>query len=146
MQLVFTTSDTFVGKAICYLTGEEMTHVAIYHNKMFLHSALDGVRIDNRKEFTSQRKILATVDVDSSRTLEEIHEEYGHYRYDYKALLWLGARYFAKKHLKLPFPKVNLWNITGMFTCTEFVTQALDGQADSLITPEQLYRRIKNNG
>ncbi len=144
IQVVFTTSDTFVGRAIKYLTGEEMTHVGLYQNKKFLHSSLAGVEIATRKEFTAVREIVGTVDVKTDKSLEEIAAKFGSRGYDYKALVWLGARYFLKKFCGIDIPKVNLWNITGMYTCTELVTEILDGEADSLITPYQLYERLNN--
>jgi hypothetical protein len=65
--------------------------------------------------------------------------------YDYTGLLYLGLRYYAKRYLGVSLPKVNLWQISGMFTCTEFVTKVLSGKEDSLITPYQLFLLLGGN-
>lgn len=151
LQIIFTSSDNFVGRAIKYLTGEPYTHVALRLGDEVLHSSLKGVETTTWTEFKSTRKVEASLFVNPQPTepsarFASIFAEYEGSGYDYRALLWLGARYAFKKYLGISIPKVNLWGITGMYTCTEFVTDVLDGEEDSLITPYQLYKRLSSNG
>jgi hypothetical protein len=58
--------------------------------------------------------------------------------YDFGALFYLGLRSL------FPFlPKANLWQTTGMFLCTEWITEVVDGKENSMITPHQLYLKLK---
>lgn len=151
LQIVFTSSDNFVGRAIKYLTGEPYTHVALRLGQEVLHSSFKGVECISFDEFKKIRTIEATLFVSPQPpspkpSFDGVEAEYSGKPYDYKALAWLAARYWMKKFFGINLPKVNLWNVSGMYTCTEFVTEALGGEADSLITPYQLYERLKNNG
>ena len=64
--------------------------------------------------------------------------KYGARFYDVLGFLYLGLR------LLFPWllPKKNLWQVTGMFMCTEFLTEFTHGQELSLITPDQLYYKL----
>lgn len=149
LQIVFTSSDTFVGRAIKFITGEPYTHVALRLGDKVLHSFFKGVERISFDEFKKIRKIEASVFVNPQPptpkiAFDSVEAEYSGKGYDYKALAWLAARYWLKKTLGLSISKVNFWNITGMYTCTEFVTEVVDGKADSLITPYKLYERLSN--
>jgi len=143
-QLVFTTRDTFVSKAIRYITEEPVSHVAIRCNNIVVHSTgKGGVEETTWDEFQERYTMVSQAEVQANKQqVRGVVEQYKNARYDYPALLWLGARYLMKKYLRINIPKVNLWQITGMFTCTEFVTKVIDGEEDSLITPYQLYKRL----
>jgi len=57
--------------------------------------------------------------------------------YDYGAFLYIGLKCL------LPFlPKINLWQTTGMFLCTEWVQEVLGREIDSMITPYKLYELL----
>lgn len=58
--------------------------------------------------------------------------------YDFGALFYLALR------VLFPWlPKKNLWQTSGMFLCTEWVTEVLEGEEDSMITPYKLFLRLK---
>lgn len=66
-------------------------------------------------------------------------EKYLGNKYDYLSLLWCGIMYLIPNICK---NRDNQWQNHKDFTCTEFVTEALYGTADSLITPGQLYMKL----
>ena len=146
MKLVFTISNSFVSRAITYLTEEPVSHVAIELDSVVVHSSLWGPEIVTKENFYSKRHLIHTIDLpqelDAIRVLAHI-TKYDNRLYDYTGLLYLGLRYFAKKYLKLDLPKVNLWQISGMYTCTEFASELVWGYEDSLITPHKLYLKLK---
>lgn len=63
--------------------------------------------------------------------------------YDIGALLFIGLSLLARRFLKIPLPKSNLWNTSGAFICTEWVEKALKDwnyQDDiSMYTPQKIY-------
>jgi hypothetical protein len=142
MEILFTKSNTFLSRAICYLTKEKVSHVALQEGKFVFHSSLCGVEIITLENFTTAREILGHIEVDNFsydnllRFLSKPH------RYDFLALAYLAVRYAAKKWLRISIPKANLWGITGMYTCTEFVSDVIWSSEDSLITPGRLYEKF----
>lgn len=75
-------------------------------------------------------------------TQKELDENYGK-PYDYLSLLFLGIRYTLLKILPSKFvPKRNLWQLSGMFMCTELVTEVITKERDSMITPYKLYLKL----
>jgi hypothetical protein len=146
MKILFTAGDTFVGRAIRYLTKEPMSHVAIEAGEFVAHSTIFGVEIVTTNYFKTRFQVVDAVEVqDDMNKLLAVLTKRSHSFYDYGCLLYLGVRYSLKRWLKVSIPKANLWATSGMFTCTEFVTEVLDGKQDSLITPYGLYERLKNH-
>lgn len=152
IYLLFTTSDKPMARLIRWATGECCSHVAILRTDdsyldMVIHANWKGVNIQPYEEFLKENTVIHTLEIPTSpennvRLLELIHAEHGKC-YDIGALLFCGVVLFLRKALGLrQWPKVNLWQSSGMYLCTEFVTEYLYGSADSLITPHQLYERI----
>jgi hypothetical protein len=143
VRILFTTTDKFASRAIRYLTGEDCSHVAIQVGSIVIESSFTGVRLRTFSDFAAHNKIVHTVvTLASWKVVLRRYVAYQYRSYDFLGLIHLGLRYLCKKYFMLELPKVNLWAVSGMFTCTEFVTQLLDGHEDSLITPKQLYLRI----
>ena len=78
--------------------------------------------------------------------LGRLLEKYEFSLYDFGALFFLGFSFAARKYLKLPLPKSNLWQATGMFLCTEWGSEFIEGEQDSMITPYKLYQKLKSTG
>jgi hypothetical protein len=147
IQVVFTTSDTFISRAIRYITEEPVSHVALRCGDEVLHSTgkKGGVELTTWAKFCEIYDVqFQTITEGSRKKMHAVAEKHKDASYDYFGLAWLGIRYFFKKFIRINIPKVNLWQLTGMFTCTEFVTKIIDGKEDSLITPYQLYERLNN--
>jgi hypothetical protein len=153
MRLVFTSSSSIVSKAIMFLTGERASHVALELEEAVIHSSLYGPEVITKDQFYSKRTLVYALNLptslDSTKAIVHI-AKYDKRLYDYRGLLYLGVRYATKKYLGISLPKVNLWQITGMYTCTEFVSELVLGYEDSLITPYKLYlklrRELRRNG
>lgn len=149
LQIVFVKSQTPVGKAISFLTEEPITHVALRLGDHVIHSALTGVEQISWADFKKRYIIIESLIIPNQPEnpqgkFIEISEKYEHTLYDYGCLTWLAVRYTLKKWFGIPIPKVNLWAVSGMVTCVEFVTKAgLNQHEDSLLTPYGLYLRLK---
>ena len=92
--------------------------------------------MDTPEEFHGE--IVYSLDVPDhpERILDGIARK-RHALYDFGAMFYLGLRCL------LPWlPKKNLWQCTGMDMCTEWATDILDGEPDSMITPYQLYQKL----
>ena len=141
MEILFTTTTSVLSNLIRRITKEPVSHCAIKIGEFVVHSNLLGVRIDPYSKFIKKSKVVFQLSATTNnglvhKTLEKYHGR----PYDFFALLFLGLRYIFPKLM----PKQNLWETTGMFICTEFITQVVDGKEDHLITPYQLYLKLLN--
>ncbi len=145
MIILLTTSKYPTSWLIRKLTGEDCSHCAVYlpEEDMVLHVNFLGFRGERLGNFRKHNEIKHQVVLANSEAVNTIDltEKYGHVRYDFKALLYSGFRILFKM-VGIRLPKVNLWQTTGMFLCTEFVTDLIDKKEDSLITPHQLYNKL----
>lgn len=144
MQILFTTSDKPLARLICWATGEDVSHCAIQWDNLVIHSNWKGVNIIFLEEFLVENTIIHSVPIeeDYTKITNCIVNSIGSL-YDMGALLFDAIVLFSRKALNLDWPKINLWQSSGMYLCTEFVTEYLYGKQDSLVTPGQLYERIK---
>ncbi len=152
MYLLFTTSDKLLAKVIRWATGEKCSHVAIlvrdiYFGDYVIHSNWKGVTIEPFSSFLKENRIIHQLRIpntwDNAEKIANLREgKYGSC-YDFGALLFFGIVLFCRRLLGLrKWPKQNLWQSTGMYLCTELVTEFIDKKEDSLITPEQLYSKL----
>lgn len=152
MYLLFTTSQKPMARLIRWATGECCSHVAILvtdpsQEDYVVHSNIHGVNVLPLNTFLNESTILHKVELPNTwdnqeRLLEILTSNKGN-AYDIGALLFCGIMLFCREGLGLKWlPKQNLWQSSGMFMCTELVTEFIDGKADSLITPHQLFVRL----
>lgn len=148
---VFFTKSSAIGSwMIRELTGEDCSHCAVYlpaENTVY-HSSFGGVQKLSLEEFEKSHIIvhrLVTSLLPSAETLikSRLEERLGS-DYDYGAFFYVGVRLLFKK-IGILLPRVNLWQSTGLYLCTEFVSDALLSGEDSLITPFKLYEELKND-
>jgi hypothetical protein len=144
MFILFTTSKYPTSWLIRKITGEDCSHCAIQIGKQVIHCNFLGVQKEKYEDFIKKNQVKHSMfyagTMVENLTADGFFDRYKSAKYDFFALIYLGLRYL------LPFmPKVNLWQTTGMFMCTEFITEVLEGKENSLLTPHQLYIRLKNN-
>lgn len=138
MQVLFTRSNSILSRVIRRVTGEPVSHCAISCGGWIVHANLLGVHVELPQTFTTHSQIVYSVDVpyDQDKLMATL-AKYDQRPYDFGALLYLGIRFV------LPWlPAKNLWQTTGMFLCTEWVTEFLFGGEDHTITPYKLYLRL----
>ena len=145
MEILFTTSDKPMSKLIRWATGECCSHTAIRLGDLVIHSDSHGVNGVHIDDFLEENRIIhvVTYNMPATEVLSKMDSLKDHW-YDVGALLFCGVMLFCRKALGLrKWPKQNLWQASGMYMCTEFVTEVINNEADALITPHQLYERIK---
>lgn len=140
MKIIFTKSNYIASKIIRNVTKEDVSHVAIQNAGFVIHSNFTGCRIDVIQDFLQHSDIVHSVEIPYNREL--LHSALqlvgSHKSYDFGGMFYLWLRAY------LPFlPKKNLWQSSSMYLCTEFLTEVLYGKQDSMITPYQLYLKLK---
>jgi hypothetical protein len=145
MKLIFTRSNSFLSRMIRFLTGEPVSHVAFVVDDFIIHSTLFGPEIRTLQWAEAHYEVLFEKPVpESSRArILSVMTNYDSHSYDFTGLLYLGIRYAMKKYLRLSLPKANLWQVSGMLTCVEFATVAVDAHEESMLTPFGLCARLK---
>lgn len=142
IEVLFTRSELIGSKWIRELTGEDVSHCAILYFDKVIHSSYYGVKRVSYDEFSRHNDIVYRVELPiAPKTIIETYEKLKNKPYDYGALLFLGLRYIAMRcGIKMDYR--NLWQDSGCFICSEFVSRAIIGEADSMITPYQLYEKL----
>ena len=142
MKIIFTRSDKKFSKMIIDITEEPVSHCAILiDNAWVIHSNLLGVHVEHISTFTKASHILYSVDV-PDMPVDKILSNCSYGTYDYGAFIFLGGSLLLRKYFKNIMPKQNLWQTTGMFLCTEWITKNLADKEDGMITPYQLYLKL----
>lgn len=144
MHVLFTKGNNIFSRVIRWALRSDISHVAILKDGLVYHSNLKGVHIQPLDRFIDKAKIVKTIpySIEQGRLLEVISQEWGK-PYDCVAFWWLGIRaIFSRAGIKLP--KADVRQITGMYICTELVTQVLIGEERQL-TPDQLYDMLNKD-
>jgi hypothetical protein len=144
MNILFTRGNNPVSSMIMGLTKEPVSHVAIELDGFVIHCSLLGTKVVKSIDFRMHCTVVYCVAMDRYKLSKVLAMLYKKPMYDYTGLMYLGLRYGLKRVFGWSIPKANLWQVSGMTICTEFVTQIIDEKQDSLITPYRLYKRLIN--
>lgn len=137
MHIFFTRSKTPGSWLIRRVTGEDVSHCAACVGKTVIHSTFEGLKIVSLEEFRALNEIVYSVHLPFTPIRVDLPQSS---KYDFGAFFYLGLR------LLFPFlPKKNLWQMTGMYLCTEFVSYLVSGKERSELTPKQLYHLLKKD-
>jgi len=141
--IVASKGSSWWSRLICWTLGNEpVSHISILHTPYVYHSDLLGVRRERRANYFARQVTTHVLRVPEFVDIELKYREHQHSWYDIGACLFLGLSFLARRYMKVPLPKSNLWQTTGMFMCTEWVTEGL-GEVDSMITPWQLFKKLE---
>lgn len=143
MNILFTRGSNIFSRAICRVLNEPVSHVAIEYGGLVIHSNFRGLHIEPLAHFLQHSLVRYSIPYHGISVIS-FHDELARNwkaTYDIGAFLWMTTRHLLRPLIQLP--KANLWQCTGMFLCTEWVTHVLSGgREDSEITPYQLYRKL----
>lgn len=144
-RILFTRGRSPISWLICKLTREEVSHCALEFDNWVLHANFYGLHWVRKFDFDAGCSIVHAVEVndDPRRLIRLAAEHAGKTGYDFGALFYLTLRYLLRS-IGIRIPKKNLWQTTGMFLCTEWVTLYLDGVTDAAITPFKLFEKISH--
>jgi hypothetical protein len=141
VNVLFTTRP---GSPISWLirtvTQEKCSHCAVQLGDFAIHSDFRGVIVEPLDEFIEKNKVIYTVyDVPQTTDLGDVLKAFIGKPYDFLGLIYLGFR------LIIPIlPKANLWQVSGMYFCNEFVSAVILNKENSNLTPTQLYNLLKD--
>lgn len=143
MKILFVRGSSPLSWVICKLTKEDVSHCAVEIDEWVLHSNFYGVHWDSKIEFQDKCTVLHQLEVPNNyeRVVDLSAHYSGHRNYDFGGLLYLGVRLLLRV-IGIHLPKKNLWQMTGMFLCTEWVTEVLGDTEDSEITPFKLWEKL----
>jgi len=149
MKILFTRSKSPLSWLIRAVTREPVSHCAVLYNGLVAHSNLLGLHLTGENHFRETTEVVYEVTIPSIDQHEDhqkfwklLDEEEGSL-YDFGALLFLGFCLILRSIFKIPLPKSNLWAASGMFVCTEWVTEVVSEEEDAMITPYGLYLKLK---
>lgn len=144
IRALFTTTSYPASRLIRGLTGEPVSHCALQLGEEVVEASFTGVRARSLSDFLSHNKLVLSVDLPgetivrvNGQVLVTLLRTLGK-GYDFGALLFLGAALLLRRPVSR-----NLWASSRLFTCTEFLSLLLFGMADDIITPLELYHKVK---
>jgi hypothetical protein len=137
MRVLFTRSGNIVSRMIRWVTKEPVSHCALQVGGYVVHSNFLGVHAQTVDSFEGACTVYASITYPDNypRIFDQLCAHGGAW-YDFGAMLYIAARAICPW-----LPKKNLWRCSGMFLCTEWVTDFL-GETDSMITPWQLFLKL----
>lgn len=143
MNILLTKNNSLPSRIIRWLTKEDASHIAIESHGLVVHANFLGVVVSSKESFEDISTIVESSHIDTSpdKLLRFIGEYVGTGKYDFGGLLYCGLRIFLRL-FGIRIPKKNLWQMTGMFMCTELVSLYVYDHEDSELTPRQLYDKI----
>jgi hypothetical protein len=147
MKILFTTGKTQISDLILWATQEDVSHVALQvtleGTDFVIHSNGKGLHIETLSSFLKKSKIIYALEKKTEegdlRRILELFQDKEWTMYDLGATLFLGFSLLLRRYLKLPLPKSNLWQSTGMFMCVEWVSWVVDLKEESMCTPKRLH-------
>ena len=158
MQILFTKNSTVLSKTIRDLTNEPVSHTVLLFDfkgvEFVIHVNLLGLRIDEYDSFLKTNQIVCRLEpqLDSylqnmkdNDRLKTVLKQYKKVFYDLGALLFAGSCLLMRRWFKIPLPKSNLWQMSGMLLCTEWIQSFIDIPLNAMITPYQLYLELKKS-
>jgi len=137
-SVIFTSNDDFMSNLIKWTTQEPISHVALRIGDDVIHSIASGLKKQSYASFCQEYNIFDEIQME--RVIINI-PKYSP-EYDMGAFLFLGLCLILRRYLKIPLPKSNLWQVTGMYLCSEFVSKMIFDQERSMLTPGGLYKLL----
>jgi hypothetical protein len=145
IEIAFTRSNLIMSRVIRGVTGEDVSHCAIIVDNLWvIHSNFKGVNAEYIGDFTEVNTIVDRIPYNGNRErILDMLEDYHSSSYDFWAMIYSGLLLILHRCVPRFIPKQNLWQTSGMFICTEFLSKVIFNQEDSLITPGQLREKLR---
>lgn len=139
-EIIATARSKLVQKVL----GEEASHIALRVGRFVIHSNIRGLHIEPLSHFLVNNKIADRISIKADKVLlEKLLDERWGSCYDYGAFLFMGLSFLARRYLRLPLPKRNLWQTSGMYLCTGWVSKYYFGRELEMLTPLGLVNLVR---
>jgi len=142
--VMFTRSSKIGSKLIREITGEPVSHCAIYVPSFGFvwHSTIPTITALSLAGFEETHVIYDWVPVVlTEEQFTKMRTLKGSY-YDFFSFFYIGLRLLFRK-INISLPKADLRKISGAFLCTEFVQTVVGIENDPYMTPFKLYKVLK---
>lgn len=152
MQILFVRSNKLGSRLIRYVTGEACSHVALrLDSHLVIHAKFSGVDVDLWETFKRDYEVVHTLEptgqVNTEQIIAKLALNYEGSHYDYLGFFYLGLYLLAKRlGISSIFGQNNKWAKGPNYMCTELVGELVDGEKNSLLTPEQLKDKLVKTG
>lgn len=152
MYLLFTSSNKIGSRLIRLATGEAVSHAAVLMpDGSVAHMAFTGLKQQSISAFLKENNIVARVAVNTDPSvavarLVAFRQQHSRL-YDYSALLYLGIMLLYHRLTGIPHHLIyrNRWQKKSMDMCTEFACWMLGREVNSVITPGQLLKELRES-
>lgn len=150
MEIIFTKNNSIVSKLIRATTREDISHCGVLLDGYVLHSNFLGLQCEKLSFFKKHSTVVYRVPIsfpspDILDKIAKLHLAPRPFFYDFGAMLFLFISLMLRNYLRIPLPKSNLWASTGMYLCTELITDIIHDREDAMLTPYKLYLSIRRN-
>jgi hypothetical protein len=150
MRIIFTRSKKWGSRLIRWVTGEDISHVALLTDDgVIVHARFDGVDIDGPEYFAHtnymvrQYKYVGSAD---TRVLSRRALMLEGYSYDKLAFFSLGFRLLLLRTFGLVSKKMASYARKHQYICTEFVDTIIgEHESNGQLTPGQLEQQIRRS-
>ena len=126
MKILFTHGPSYISKSIMSVTGEFCSHVAIEIGDIVIHSNFRGLHIEWARRFRAKntvvKELVPTRSIDYLSRVDNLLTKDQFSAYDFGAILFIGLSIIARDRVGIPLPKSNLWQVSGMYMCTELTS------------------------
>lgn len=148
MHILFTRSNKWGSRLIRWVTGEDISHVALRLDEdVIVHARFDGVDIDGPEFFAYNNQVVRMyryVGFADTKliTIRALLLEGA--RYDQLAFFSLGIRLLIKHTFGWAIPSLARKAEKGKYICTEFVDTIIgERESNGQLTPGQLEQQIR---
>lgn len=153
MKIIFTKNKKLGSKFIRWGLEEPVSHVAIlFDNGFILHSHINGVEPVWGKTFLESNEVVFSLSYRKQKSLNremklmgELLNKYDKAEYDLGSLAYFVWRGFLRKFFNKPLPEENKWNNKKAFLCSGWATVLIKNKENDMITPYELYQRLKQD-
>ncbi|MDX1373362.1 MAG: hypothetical protein R3321_12885 [Nitrososphaeraceae archaeon] len=154
IKILGTTRQSYFSKLIRKVTKGQISHIAIeIFGLIVVQSNLRGFNIRSSAYFREHNDIIIelipTFIVKKQEIIDRfdfITRKYEDSWYDFGAFMFQGIALTLRNIFKIPLPKSNLWQSTGMFLCYELVSKIIKKKENPMLTPDKYLEELIKSG
>jgi hypothetical protein len=149
MIIMFTKSKKVGSRVIRWITGEDISHVALLLNAgVVVHAKFTGVDIDSLEHFLKENTVVRRYSYTGSDAIniEKRAMSLEGSSYDKLAFFGMGFYMLMMKYIGWSIPAFSHWAERGQFICTEFIDTIIgEKECNKHLSPMQLEQQILNS-
>lgn len=138
--ILFTKSATVGSAVIRAVTGEPVSHCAVYVPELdaVWHSTVPVSKKQSYECFLKTNIVVYSVETEVTQNQVLLMDGLMGKSYDYIKIVYLGIKILLKK-INISIHKADLTYLSGLYLCTEFVSDVVLNDENTNLTPYKLY-------